>query len=201
MRKKYAKIAKKLTILFVVVLILFPLAFTLIRFCIYQEDQAAPPITELSNYQNWSADGWIFDKPYSIFPSSLLLTKALNTDYLFKRVRSPLPLLYDDDAILYLVCELNETTFSDECKRLQELCGEIRDNFGHTAAYVYAVRGGGFFYEYALIDEESHRITYISFQNREFAQKYVDSFCLPNKQSPIQSACKDEMRTGNGSMP
>lgn len=181
MNNKHPHLAKKLLISAIVAIVLLPFVYTLIRFSIYQTDQASAPITDRSTYQNWSVDGWLFDEPYTIFPVSSVPEQAVNSEYLFKRVRSPFPLLYDDDAILFLVCDLDEMTFSNERKRLKELCGECRDDFACNAAYVYAVRGGGYFYEYALIDEESHRITYISFQNCEFAKQYVDSSCLPNK--------------------
>jgi len=179
-KNKISHNAKKLLVSLFVLIVLFPFIYTLVRFSIYQADKADPPIMDLSNYQNWSNDGWIYEEPYNIFPAALLPAQASRTVYLFKRVRSPFPLLYDDDVIIYLECDLDEEHFSAEYERLKELCGGSRNDFGDFEAYVYAVRGGGFFYEYALIEEELHRIVYISFQNREFAKQYVDYLLLPD---------------------
>ena len=166
-----------IVVILIVAILLLPIIHFVARYHMYQTDQKASPITDLSTYQKWRTSGWVFDEPYAIFPESSIPEQAETSDYLYKRVRSMLPLLYDDDIVLSLKCNLSENDFRSECKRLQQLCGNQKSGYGQYPAYVYAVRG--FYYQYALIDDETHTIYYIGFQNRTFAEEYIDASLLP----------------------
>lgn len=181
MNGSQAHIVKKVVIILIVAMLLFPVIYFLVRYSMYQTDKEAAPITDLSTYQKWNASVWVYDEPFTIFPDSSILLQAEKKEYLYKRVRSPFPLLYDGDAVLYLVCNLSKDAFCSECERLQQLCGNRESGYGQNPAYVYAVRGGGFYYQYALIDDEACTIYYIGFQNRAFAEKLIDETLLPMK--------------------
>ena len=167
----------KVAIILIVAILLFPIILFLVRDHMYQTDQKAAPVTDLSTYQKWSTSGWAFDEPFAIFPEADLPEHAEKSEYLFKRVRAMLPLLYDDDAVLLLTCNYSDSVFHSECERLQQLCGNKKSGYGQYPAYVYAVRGS--YYQYALIDDETCTIYYIGFQNRAFAEKYIDALLLP----------------------
>ena len=177
--KKPRKIIKTAAIILLIAVLLFPVIFFFVRYSMYQSDRDAEPVTGLSTYQKWSKSGWVCDEPFAVFPEPGVLLQAEKTEYLWKRVRSPLPLLYDDDAVLYLACELNEDAFCSECERLQPLCGDRKSGYGQNPAYVYAVCGGGLYYQYALVEEETCTIHYVGFQNQTFARTYIDASLLP----------------------
>ena len=180
MKKSQSHINKKIVVFLIAAVLLIPVIHGLVRYGMYQTDQKADPVTDFSSYQKWGASGWVYEKPFAIFPKLSVLLQAQKSEYLFKHVRSPLPLLYDDDAVLYLACDLSADAFYSECERLKQLCGEEKSGYGQYPAYVYAVRGGRFFFEYALINEDLNRIIYISFQNKSFASEYIDSTNLPS---------------------
>ena len=179
MKKSTKKIVKIVCFSLLASLVLLPVIYSLVRFGMYDSDMDAEPVTDLSAYRKGSTSGWDYDEPDAIFPETSVLTQAEKTNYLYKCVHSPVPLLFDNDVVMYLSCDFGEEAYLEECKRLQALCGASNAEFGYEPAYVYHARGGGFCCEYALKIERLHRIVYVSFQNQSFAEKYIEASCLP----------------------
>lgn len=179
MNKTGKKLKKKsIALLVFVILVLVPILLIIINYCVYLYQFYSAPERSLSRYCSISDSAWEVRQPYVIFPELDTVNSAEETEYLQKTCISPF-FFIERQNLVYLVCCYGDEQYQTEVVRLEELCGEIDTETFAFPAYVYY----GFYpngcCEYAVIDEASHTIYYLSFQGSMLLKEHIPEWLQP----------------------
>lgn len=170
---------KKCVLLVLASLVLIPVLLIIIRLCISFYQYNKEPEQSLSRYCTIGNSAWEVQNPYVIFPENENVSTAESAHYLQKTCISPM-FFIERQNLVYLECSYTEAQYQAEVGRLAELCGETNTETFALPAYVYY----GFYpngcCEYAILDEASLTIHYLSFQGSMLFKQYIPSQLHPN---------------------
>lgn len=150
---------------------LFSCAYSAYKEYYYQEDYQS--IWELSGVQFASQR----DTAPPLFPETI---DELQVKDFLCRYDQQLPLGEGIQVCITIEYQDGEA-FNAEIERIAMLAFDGEDSFGDSGvtAYVYNL-GAGFYYEYALVDEDTHEIKYIYIESLPEDELEIDKKYLPD---------------------